>query len=90
MSGTVKDCLFILLILALAFGGLFGFVYLIQRSSEAQARTGRPSWLIRVTAIVVFGALIVGILSDIENVELWVVLWLGLEVILWIAARTAK
>jgi protein-S-isoprenylcysteine O-methyltransferase Ste14 len=43
----------LLTVFAVVFGALFGFVYLIDRRSKSQQRTGKPSRLIRVSAIVV-------------------------------------
>jgi len=48
MSGTV-----ILLIFVGVMGALFGFVYLIEQKIKSQGRTGKPSRLIRISAIVV-------------------------------------
>jgi hypothetical protein len=52
-SKTVNDILFIFLVLTLGFGGLFSFVYVIDRSSKAQGRTGNPPRLIPISALIV-------------------------------------
>jgi hypothetical protein len=43
----------IYVICILVFGLLFGFIYVIERSSKAQTRTGKPSHLIRISALVI-------------------------------------
>ena len=42
----------IILFGVVGMGALFGFVYLIDRRSKSQQRTGKPSRLIRICAIV--------------------------------------
>ena len=48
MSDTVT-----ILLGAVVMVALFGFVYLIDRKSKSQQRTGKPSRLIRISAIVI-------------------------------------
>jgi hypothetical protein len=48
----LNDLLFIFVVMVLGFGGLFGFIYLLDRKSKVQTQTGRPSRLIRVSALV--------------------------------------
>ena len=48
----MNDLLFIVLVIGLGFGGLFGLVYLLDRKSKVQTRTGKPSRLIRTSALV--------------------------------------
>jgi hypothetical protein len=43
----------ILLTLVVVIGAMFGFIYVIDRSSKAQQRDGKPSRLIRISAIVI-------------------------------------
>ena len=43
----------IIIFAVVVMGALFGFVYLIDRSSKSQQRTGKPSRLIRISAIVI-------------------------------------
>jgi len=47
------DALTIIAISVLLLGAMFGFIFLIDRSSQAQARTGHPSRLIRISAVLV-------------------------------------
>ena len=63
----MNDLLFIFLVIVLGFGGLFGFVYLLDRKSKAQAQTGKPSRLIRASALVMG---LVGLAVTI-GVEAW-------------------
>src|SRR5437899_6593492 len=48
MSGSM-----IALTIVLVLGAMFAFIYAIDRSSKAQRRTGKPSRLIRISAVAI-------------------------------------
>jgi hypothetical protein len=48
----VKEFLVIAAVAVAGMGGLFGFIYLLDRKSKVQSQTGRPSRLIRASALV--------------------------------------
>jgi hypothetical protein len=63
----MKDFLVIAAVVVVGMGGLFGFIYLLDRKSKVQSQTGRPSKLIRASAIVMG---LVGLAVSI-GVEAW-------------------
>jgi hypothetical protein len=48
----MNDSAIICLTLILVLGAMFGFIYLLDRKSKTQDQTGKPSRLIRISAIV--------------------------------------
>jgi hypothetical protein len=73
----VNDILLIVLVIALGFGGLFGFIVLLERRRKVQEQSGKPSLLIRISAIVV-GLAGIGALLWLEVGLPWYVLPLSL------------
>jgi hypothetical protein len=48
----MNEILLIVAVIAIGLGGMFSFIYLLDQKSKAQARTGKPSRLIRLSALV--------------------------------------